>query len=338
MSQIILIPHLKVQNANLQTSGFILGGAPLMAAAMFCHNLARQLNTQDLGFILVHHDRQDIGGTAYGRFTPAQRRGAVFVGKKDYSSKNKYALSLQPTASCHLEISLIVDFGRVRQMNRLVNRVQQSRFAGGQIISVGELVPCDSTQQALEKLRNGFVLQDRRALLQHYQQQHQLNRVQALVQLLAHKADAVLPESILAGPSLPESSLPESAQRQFSEPEILEQEILEQKLSDPDFSNTDLSKPQPEQKLSWLSATTLGYALLEQPTTQRTGVRQADAIQSTATQPTPHAYAEPLIGLIQYQSLRAAQQVKDSTQLEQLYWRYGWPQSDVFLLQQQTNP
>lgn len=333
MSQIILIPHLKVQNANLQTSGFILGGAPLMAAAMFCHNLARQLNTQDLGFILVHHDRQDIGGTAYGRFTPAQRRGAVFVGKKDYSSKNKYALSLQPTASCHLEISLIVDFGRVRQMNRLVNRVQQSRFAGGQIISVGELVACDSTQQALEQLRNGFVLQDRKALLQHYQQQHQLNRVQALVQLLAHKPDTVLPEP----------SLPESAQRHFSDPEILEQEIseqeiLEQKLSDPDFSNTDLSKPQPEQKLSWLSATTLGYALLEQPTTQRTGVRQADTSQSTATQPTAHAYAEPLIGLIQYQSLRVVQQVKDSTQLEQLYWRYGWPQSDVFLLQQQTNP
>ena len=323
MSQIILIPRIKVQNANLQTSGFILGGAPLMAAAMFCHNLARQLNTQDLGFILVHHDRQDIGGTAYGRFTPAQRRGAVFVGKKDYSSKNKYALSLQPTASCHLEISLIVDFGRVRQMNRLVNRVQQSRFAGGQIISVGELVAYDSTQQALEQLRNGFVLQDRKALLQHYQQQHQLNRVQALVQLLAHKPDTVLPEP----------SLPESAQRHFSDPEI-----LEQKLSDPDFSKTDLSKPQPEQKLSWLSATTLGYALLEQPTTQRTGVRQADAIQSTATQPTPHAYAEPLIGLIQYQSLRVVQQVKDSTQLEQLYWRYGWPQSDVFLLQQQTNP
>lgn len=323
MSQIILIPRLKVQNANLQTSGFILGGAPLMAAAMFCHNLARQLNTQDLGFILVHHDRQDIGGTAYGRFTPAQRRGAVFVGKKDYSSKNKYALSLQPTASCHLEISLIVDFGRVRQMNRLVNIVQQSRFAGGQIISVGELVPCDSTQQALQQVRNGFVLQDRKALLQHYQQQHQLNRVQALVQLLAHKPDTVLPEF----------TLPESTQRQFPESEILEQE-----LSDPDFSKTDLSKPQPEQKLSWLSATTLGYALLEQPTTQRTGVRQADAIQSTATQPTPHAYAEPLIGLIQYQSLRAAQQVKDSTQLEQLYWRYGWPQSDVFLLQQQTNP
>lgn len=282
MSQIILIPRLKVQNANLQTSGFILGGAPLMAAAMFCHNLARQLNTQDLGFILVHHDRQDIGGTAYGRFTPAQRRGAVFVGKKDYSSKNKYALSLQPTASCHLEVSLIVDFGRVKQMNRLVSKVQHSRFAGGQIISVGELVACDSTEQALEKIRNGFVVQDRKDLLQHYQQQHQVNRLQALIQLLAHKTDRVL------------ASLP-------------------------------------EQKLSWLSATTLGYALLEQSTTARTGIRQADQQDITS-----HAYAEPLVGLIQYQSLRDAQQVDDVEQLEQLYWRYRWPQPDVFLLQQQT--
>lgn len=281
MSQIILIPHIKVQNATLQTNGFILGGAPLMAAAMFCHNLARQLKTQDIGFILVHHDRQDLGGSAYGRFTPAQRRGAVFIGKKDYSSKNKYALSLQPTASCHLEISLIINFARIRDKNRLTDIVRRSRFAGGQVISVQDLEPCDSTEKALAKIRNGFVVQDRKDLLQHYQQHYQVNRLQALVQLLAQKPDQRLPE-------------------------------------------------RPEQKLSWLSATALGYALLEQPTAQRTGIRQADQQDITC-----HAYAEPLIGLIQYQSLRDAGQVEDSEQLEELYWRYSWPQADVFLLQQQ---
>lgn len=282
MSQIIVIPHIKVQNANLQTSGFILGGAPLMAAAMFCHNLARLLKTQDLGFILVHHDRQDLGGSAYGRFTPAQRRGAVFIGKKDYSSKNKYALSLQPTASCHLEISLIIDFKRVQDMKKLTDIVQRSRFAGGQIIGVHELAECESTEAALALIRNGFVVQDRKDLLQHYQQQFQVNRLQALAQLLSHKPDADIPDI-------------------------------------------------PAQKLSWLAATTLGYALLESPTIARTGIRQADQQQSTA-----HAYAEPLVGLIQYQSLHQVQQVEDSTALEALYWHYHWPQSDVFLLQQQS--
>lgn len=293
MSQIILIPRIKVQNANMQTGGFILGGAPLMAAAMFCHNLARQINTQDLGFILIHHDRQILGGQAYGRFTPAQRRGAVFIGKTDYSSKNKYALSLQPTASCHLEVSLIIEFDRVRNEKKLVDLVQRSRFAGGQIISFEDVQSCDSTEEALQKVRNGFVVQDKKDLLQHYQRHYQVNRLQALVQLLAQKPDNQLPGL---------------------ENQKLEGEKME------------------AQKLSWLSATSLGYALLEQPSETRTGVRQADKQDTTA-----HAYAEPLIGLVQYQSLREFSRIEDSEQLDSLYWRYGWPQPDVFLLQQQAH-
>ena len=303
MSQIILIPRIKVQNANMQTGGFILGGAPLMAAAMFCHNLARQINTQDLGFILIHHDRQILGGHAYGRFTPAQRRGAVFIGKTDYSSKNKYALSLQPTASCHLEVSLIIEFERVRNEKRLADVVQRSRFAGGQIISFEDVQSCESTEQALQKVRNGFVVQDKKDLLQHYQQLYQVNRLQALVQLLAQKPDNQLPD--------------------------LEGQKLEgQKLE---------GQKQEGQKLSWLSATSLGYALLEQPSETRTGVRQADGQDSSSLRSTPHAYAEPLIGLVQYQSLRDVSQVEDSEQLDSLYWRYGWPQPDIFLLQQQAH-
>ena len=41
-----------------------------------------QLGTQEEGIIYIHHDQQRLGGQAYGRFTPAQRRGAVFIGKR----------------------------------------------------------------------------------------------------------------------------------------------------------------------------------------------------------------------------------------------------------------
>jgi CRISPR-associated protein Csy2 len=289
MSCYIVIPRIQVQNANMHTNGFLLGGVPLIAAHMFAHHLARQLDTQDEGIIYIHHNQQRLGGQAYGRFTPAQRRGAVFIGKNDYSSKNKYALSLQPTASCHLELSLIIKFSNPRiSPEKLTQILQRSRFAGGQIINFLEInrYPENALETALKTAKTGFVILDRHDLLTQYQQRQQLNRVQAFTQLLALKAETL---------------------RSF-------------------FDDPTLDR---------LSATNLGYALLEATTDQRTGIRQAQHQQTTT-----HAYAEPLAGIIQYFSLgeilRKLTDADDNTwhNLQTLLWRYHWPQDDIFLLEQ----
>ncbi|MDU3123926.1 MAG: type I-F CRISPR-associated protein Csy2, partial [Acinetobacter baumannii] len=285
----VVIPRMRVQNANMQTNGFLLGGVPLFAANMFAHHLARQLGTQEEGIIYIHHDQQRLGGQAYGRFTPAQRRGAVFIGKKDYSSKNKYALSLQPTASCHLEFSLVIKFSSSRiSPEKLTNILKRSRFAGGQIIDFLEITihAENELETALKKIKTGFAILDRQDLLIEYQQRKQINRVQAFTQLLALKADALRA-----------------------------------------FFN--------DQNLSWISATNLGYALLEPLTDQRAGIRQAQDQETTA-----HAYAEPLTGIVQYFSLgeilRRNTEAEDDTwhNLQKLLWTYHWPQDDIFLLKQ----
>lgn len=289
MSRYVVIPRMRVQNANMQTNGVLLGGVPLFAANMFAHHLARQLGTQDEGIIYIHHDQQRLGGQAYGRFTPAQRRGAVFIGKKDYSSKNKYALSLQPTASCHLEFSLVIKFSSSRiSLEKLTNILKRSRFAGGQIIEFLEITTHaeNELETALKKIKTGFAILDRQDLLIKYQQRKQINRVQAFTQLLALKADALRA-----------------------------------------FFN--------DQNLSWISATNLGYALLEPLTDQRAGIRQAQDQETTA-----HAYAEPLTGIVQYFSLgeilrRNTEAVDDTWHnLQKLLWTYHWPQEDIFLLKQ----
>ncbi|RSB58099.1 type I-F CRISPR-associated protein Csy2 [Acinetobacter soli] len=289
MSRYIVIPRMRVQNANMQTNGVLLGGVPLFAANMFAHHLARQLGTTDEGIIYIHHDQQRLGGQAYGRFTPAQRRGAVFIGKKDYSSKNKYALSLQPTASCHLEFSLVIKFSSSRiSPEKLINILKRSRFAGGQIIEFLEITTHaeNELETALKKIKTGFAILDRQDLLIEYQQRKQINRVQAFSQLLALKADALRA-----------------------------------------FFN--------DQNLSWISATNLGYALLEPLTDQRAGIRQAQDQETTA-----HAYAEPLTGIVQYFSLgeilRKNTEAEDDTwhNLQKLLWTYHWPQDDIFLLKQ----
>ncbi|MDN8180230.1 type I-F CRISPR-associated protein Csy2 [Acinetobacter baumannii] len=289
MSRYVVIPRMRVQNANMQSNGLLLGGVPLFAANMFAHHLARQLGTQDEGIIYIHHDQQRLGGQAYSRFTPAQRRGAVFIGKKDYSSKNKYALSLQPTASCHLEFSLVIKFSSSRiSPEKLTNILKRSRFAGGQIIEFLEVTTHaeNELETALKKIKTGFAILDRQDLLIEYQQRKQINRVQAFTQLLALKADALRT-----------------------------------------FFN--------DQNLSWISATNLGYALLEPPTDQRAGIRQAQDQETTA-----HAYAEPLTGIVQYFSLgeilRRNTEAEDDTwhNLQKLLWTYHWPQDDIFLLKQ----
>ncbi|ENU26367.1 type I-F CRISPR-associated protein Csy2 [Acinetobacter modestus] len=289
MSRYVVIPRIRVQNANMQTNGFLLGGVPLFAANMFAHHLARQLGTQEQGIIYIHHDQQRLGGQAYGRFTPAQRRGAVFIGKKDYSSKNKYALSLQPTASCHLEFSLVIKFSSSRiSPEKLTNILKRSRFAGGQIIEFLDITTHaeNELEAALKKIKTGFAILDRQDLLIEYQQRKQINRVQAFTQLLALKADALRA-----------------------------------------FFN--------DQNLSWISATNLGYALLEPLTDQRAGIRQAQDQETTA-----HAYAESLTGIVQYFSLgeilRKNTEAEDDTwhNLQKLLWTYHWPQDDIFLLKQ----
>jgi CRISPR-associated protein Csy2 len=275
----LLIPHLKVQAANIHSAGCLVGGAPIVAASLFSHALARELNNQDRGVVVIHHDRHDLGEYAYGRFYPQQRRGAAFIGKNDYSSKNKHALSLQPTATAHLHLSLIIEFDVLNQLEQVKAWLKHARFAGGQVTQFGELLLRDDEWCAMDEAPHGFVLLDRRQWLHAHQQQHGGNRLQALIHMLAH---------------------------------------------------TDQARP-------WLSAAVVGYAALE-PTAWRGGVREN----------WPHAYAEPLIGLVQYVPLAYFlkhasadhQQTYQSGQID-VVWRRDWQSStstlsqpDVFLMLQ----
>lgn len=275
----LLIPNLKVQAANIHSAGFLVGGTPIVAASLFSHALARELGTQDRGVVVVHHDRHDLGEYAYGRFYPQQRRGAAFIGKNDYSSKNKHALSLQPTATAHLHLSLMIEFDVLNQLEQVKAWLKHARFAGGQITQSAEPLLCDDEWDAIDRAPRGFVVLDRRQWLQQYQQHNGGNRLQALIDLLAH---------------------------------------------------TDPARP-------WLSAAVVGYAALE-PTILRGGAREN----------WPHAYAEPLVGLVQYVPLAYFLKTASEDQQQRyqsgevdVVWRRDWQSSsptlaqpDVFLMLQ----
>jgi len=70
----------------------------------------------------------------------------------------------------------------------------------------------------------------------------------------------------------------------------------------------------------WVIPANLGYALLESPQERRPGARDAR----------PHAFAEHMIGLLIYTSMRAARE-REGGLLPDHLWRFGWD-GDQFLV------
>jgi CRISPR-associated protein Csy2 len=289
----LLIPRLQVQGANAQATWWLVNSTPVMACTMFGHALGRHLNQPATGVAILHHATQ-LHGEQFGYFRPEQRRGAVFIDKVDYSSKNKHALSLQPTATFSGEFSLIVRFGEMAEVSlaKVEEFLLRARLAGGQIIEHGQ---CRMTtpKELSQHVRSGYWLIDRRDLMRKADGEDWLD---VLLRVTAQpdwrkRADAASP--VASG----------------NEDDGVDHEDEE----DP-WQFTATRTPLPA---SWMVATNLGYALLTS-VVPRAGAREGY----------PHAFAEPLVGPVQYVSVR---QFGDRPLP---VWQPGWPRDDVFLLSQ----
>lgn len=304
----LLLPRLEIQNANAQSTWWLINAAPVMAANLFAHQLGRKVGVFPQAVGIFHHHAQLLGERFYGQFHPQQRRGAVFIDGNDYSSKNKYALSLQPTASCHLVLSLLLAFDS-RDGLPSVSKVEDflrrgARLAGGQILHHDLLKVLPDCQAVKRQMRGGFWLVERMDLLADGD---------PLDKLIAACGKAIT----LAQPHNDETPVAEAvdpnrhAGRDCRHPEHKEVNpsagMTEQSL------NSNSTMPD-----SWLTPTTLGYATITD-FARRAGVRDNY----------PHAYAEPLVGLVQYVTPRAW----GDRPLP--LWRGHWPQPDVFIVTQQ---
>jgi CRISPR-associated protein Csy2 len=272
MSAYLVIPSMRVQAANIVSSQIAVGGPPVTAALLFAHAMALKadLGVEVLGVALIHHSIEPLGQRFYGVFFPQQRRAAALTFSnrpdRDYSSKNKQALSLQPTASAHLRVSLIVELdGPVISPDSVKRFLSSAKFSGGVLTGHDPIVQFDDLQDALESIRSGFAVLDRRDLLE---QPGVSNPAEAMVEMLGTQRAA-------------------------------------------------------GDENAWLSATCVGYAAITE-FAARQGAREGF----------DHAFAEPLVGLVQFRSLRSL-----DVPPERLIWRSSWvggdnQQQDVFVLQQ----
>ena len=248
----LVIPRIEVNNANAQPAWWMIGPPPLTAYAGFSHALALALGVERcLGFGVVHHDIQFLGETVGRDLRPHQFRAASFIDKDDYSSKNAYALSSQPTARCHLTASLVIRFDQEDSLdieNQLPRFLRGARLAGGNIVKFGIWNE--------EKFENCALMENFSEVAKFIKNGHAIHERQDLMV------------------------------KQDGERDMLDVVL---RLTDPQRRRSDPEAP------TWLLPTTLGYRAIT-PFQKRKNVRDN----------LPHAYAEPLVGMVQYRTLREA--------------------------------
>ena len=254
----LVFPRVRVQAANMLSASFLMGGPPVFAAYGLGEALCFHLGggAKVTGMALIHHNREALGQSFYGVFSPQQRRAAAFTfGKSangsDYSSKNPHALSLQPVACAHLRVSIIWKLEQVAGVMEAREFLHRARLSGGLVTGHGEIVLEDSLEAAFDRVGNGYVVTDRRDMLEDKGK----NQAELLVEVLG-------------------------------------------------------AQPAAGEDNTWLSAACLGYAAIT-PFEHRSGARCGYI----------HAFAEPLVGMVQYRSLRQWRKEADA---EEALWRPVW--------------
>ena len=267
----LVFPRVRVQAANMLSASFLMGGPPVFAAYGLGEALCFHVGggAKVTGMALIHHNREALGQSFYGVFSPQQRRAAAFTfGKSangsDYSSKNPHALSLQPVACAHLRVSIIWELEQVAGVKEAREFLHRARLSGGLVTGHGEIVLEDSLEAAFDRVGNGYVVTDRRDMLEDKGK----NQAELLVEVLG-------------------------------------------------------AQPAAGEDNTWLSAACLGYAAIT-PFEHRSGARCGYI----------HAFAEPLVGMVQYRSLRQWRKEADA---EEALWRPVWldDRRGAFVLRQE---
>jgi CRISPR-associated protein Csy2 len=279
-----------------------------MAINMFAHNLGRNIDATPDGVAIIHHDHQmlgdwitESGNGKWPKYYLQQRRGASFIDKGDYASGAKGpSLSLQPTASCHLCLSLVFKFTAPFDFDEALQFIDTARIAGGQVTSFyrrGADV-FDNQDELIQALpKTGYWITDRMDLLED--------------------SDDPLSTLLECVTAMEEKQKDEAVVDSSGNKEKQEQNENEKK----EEAETNKKKPEYTRKYPWLTPTVLGYATI-------TNFEERENVRTTSEgNDCLHAFAEPMIGPVQYVSMR---KYKGSLP----FWRHQWLNEKCFVVNQ----
>lgn len=179
MSYFLVIKHLKVNHANVLTSNYAVTATPLMAITLFGHALGANIDAKNTGVAVIHHNTRFLSESdrraGFKKRLFQQRKAATYIDKNDYS-KDSLSLSLQPIATAHLFLSLVLEFQTRPDVDRIMKFLQGGRISGGVIESHGQVAVFHEHDDAfIDSLPgNGYWLLDRKDLIDPDQPSHSL--------------------------------------------------------------------------------------------------------------------------------------------------------------------
>ncbi|MBF4360054.1 type I-F CRISPR-associated protein Csy2, partial [Vibrio anguillarum] len=189
---VLILPHLKIHNANALSSPFTIGFPAMTAWLGFVHALERKLNQAGLSDLMLHsaavvshccdvQTHKGEGDYVYsiiGTGNPLEPKA-----EKDKPDGNAVRPSFIEEARCHLDVSLVIEWSgndnEVQQpefTQQLQAVIATMKVAGGDVLSFGKpsiksVITEENTAQVLRQLMPGYVLIERRDLMIEAMQQ-----------------------------------------------------------------------------------------------------------------------------------------------------------------------
>ncbi|MCL1041401.1 type I-F CRISPR-associated protein Csy2 [Shewanella marisflavi] len=183
---VLILPHLKIHNANALSSPFTIGFPAMTAWLGFVHALERKLSQAGLSDLMLHSaavvsHRCDVqtykgeGDYVYsivGTGNPLEPKAEK--GKPD---GNAVRPSFIEEARCHLDVSLVIEWSGNEEQVQQHDFTQQlqaviatMKVAGGDVLALGKpsvksVITEDDTGRILRQLMPGYVLIERRDLM-----------------------------------------------------------------------------------------------------------------------------------------------------------------------------
>lgn len=176
---VLILPHLKIHNANALSSPFTIGFPAMTAWLGFVHALERKLNQAGLSDLMLHSaavvshrcDLQTHKGE--GDFVHS------IIGTGNPLDKSGSRSAFIEEARCHLDVSLVIEWSGNEEQVQQPGFTQQlqaviatMKVAGGDVITMqspfNQSIDIESEQETrrlLNQLMPGYVLIERRDLM-----------------------------------------------------------------------------------------------------------------------------------------------------------------------------
>lgn len=185
----LLIPHIRVQNANALSSPFTIGFPAMTAWLGAVHALQRRLQAQGItinfdgvGVVSHHFNLQTYKGPDDFDFS--------IIGTSNPLDKNGERPSFIEEARCHLEVSLVIQYYGIQKIDEqdVIEKISHSllsqiKIAGGDILGFDPPLFFREFDQIKSKLMPGYALIERRELLIEAMEQGQ-DAIDALLDYL----------------------------------------------------------------------------------------------------------------------------------------------------------